>query len=215
MATDCLQAACSLISILPDKPDIAWLVRVTPWWSVLHFIMQATTALLLALSFACFPDQTPLPNSSTPTSNSTSTSESKAQSQAHPNQKLNAPSSSTISVSPTDPAIPNALALLDTDLDAVIALAKKALLVIHTMATVDPAARRAFLLCDGVVRKLAPALKIDLREWPRVEGLGGGVGGVGEEGRRGSRGSRSGSRMEVDVQVEGLEDLVDFDGGTG
>lgn len=95
------------------------------------------------------------------------------------------------------------------------------------MATVDPAARRAFLLCDGVVRKLAPALKIDLREWPRVEGLGGGIGGVGEEGRSGSRGSRSRSRsgsgsasrmevdVDVDVQVDGLEDLVDFDGGTG
>jgi hypothetical protein len=33
MATDCLQAACSLISILPENPDIAWFVRVTPWWS--------------------------------------------------------------------------------------------------------------------------------------------------------------------------------------
>lgn len=85
------------------------------------------------------------------------------------------------------------------------------------MASVDPAARRAFLLCDGVVRKLAPALKIDLREWPSVEGLGGGVGSGGERMRR--RGSRSGSgsesRMEVDVQVEGLEELVNFDGGTG
>lgn len=101
--------------------------------------------------------------------------------------------------------------------------AKKALLVIHTMASVDPAARRAFLLCDGVVRKLAPALKIDLREWPRVEGLGGGVGvgvGVGSGWERmGRMGSRNGSWMEVDVdvdvQVEGLEELVDFDGGTG
>lgn len=221
MATDCLQAACSLISILPDNPDIAWLVRVTPWWSVLHFIMQATTALLLTLSFACFPDQTPLPSSTPPTStsNSISNSESKAQpqSQPHPNQNPSATPASTISASPTDPAIPNAFALLDSDIDTVIAQAKKALLVIHTMASVDPAARRAFLLCDGVVRKLAPALKIDLREWPSVEGLGGGVGSGGERMRR--RGSRSGSgsesRMEVDVQVEGLEELVNFDGGTG
>lgn len=131
----------------------------------------------------------------------------------------------------TDPASPNALALLDTDIDTVIAQSKKALHVIHTIAAVDPAARRAFLLCDGVMRKLAPALKIDLRDWPRVEALGGGMfgqcerGGEGEqEGqgevenddkREGNSGSDSDSGGRMEVEVEGLEDLVDFDGDAG
>ncbi|PLB49635.1 fungal-specific transcription factor [Aspergillus steynii IBT 23096] len=53
MALTCLRASCSLISILPDDPDIIWLARITPWWSALHFIMQATTALLLGLM--CWP----------------------------------------------------------------------------------------------------------------------------------------------------------------
>ncbi|KAJ5605204.1 hypothetical protein N7510_010358 [Penicillium lagena] len=50
LATQCLQAACSLISNLPESPSLSWLARTAPWWSVLHFLMQATTALLLGLS---------------------------------------------------------------------------------------------------------------------------------------------------------------------
>ncbi|KAJ5935771.1 hypothetical protein N7466_005318 [Penicillium verhagenii] len=56
MATNCLQASCSLISTFPEQIDIAWLARVTPWWSVLHFLMQSTTALLLALVY-CSPEK--------------------------------------------------------------------------------------------------------------------------------------------------------------
>ncbi|KAJ5929791.1 hypothetical protein N7454_006741 [Penicillium verhagenii] len=56
MATNCLQASCSLISTFPERIDIAWLARVTPWWSVLHFLMQSTTALLLALAY-CSPEK--------------------------------------------------------------------------------------------------------------------------------------------------------------
>ncbi|PLN86823.1 fungal-specific transcription factor domain-domain-containing protein [Aspergillus taichungensis] len=57
LARTCLQSACSLISILPDTPDMEWLARTTPWWSILHFVMQATTALLLGLS--CWPSHSP------------------------------------------------------------------------------------------------------------------------------------------------------------
>ncbi|KAK1150039.1 hypothetical protein N8T08_003597 [Aspergillus melleus] len=53
MALTCLRSSCSLISIFPDEPDIFWLARIAPWWSSLHFIMQATTALLLGLT--CWP----------------------------------------------------------------------------------------------------------------------------------------------------------------
>ncbi|OKP14580.1 hypothetical protein PENSUB_13932 [Penicillium subrubescens] len=212
MATDCLQAACSLISILPENPDIAWFVRITPWWSVLHFIMQATTALLLALSFVSFPDQTTLPSSSESTSKSKATSNSNSKS---------ASASASVSVSGSDPVIPNALALLDTDIETVIAQSKKALHCIHTLATVDPAARRAFLLCDGVVRRLAPALKIDLRDWPRAEGLVGGAGVDVSNMQRESQGQSQGpgqgqggheGSVDDGSRMEGLEDLLDFEG---
>lgn len=53
MALTCLRSSCSLISILPDDPDVVWLARMAPWWSSLHFFMQATTALLLGLT--CWP----------------------------------------------------------------------------------------------------------------------------------------------------------------
>ncbi|CEJ55099.1 hypothetical protein PMG11_01376 [Penicillium brasilianum] len=200
LATDCLQAACSLISILPDDPEIPWLVRMTPWWSVLHFTMQATTALLLALSFVCFPESNP--SSSTSTSTSTST----------PGFKSN---TGWASGSGSDFSTPNAFVLLDTDIETVIAQSKKALRLIHTMARVDPAARRAFLLCDGVVRKLAPALKLDLTDWPNAESLVGGAGGSDGHSSReqGESEDHGGGVADYGSRMEGLEELVDFDGG--
>jgi hypothetical protein len=33
MTLSCLQASCSLLSVLPDKPDTVWLTTVTPWWA--------------------------------------------------------------------------------------------------------------------------------------------------------------------------------------
>ncbi|PYH91081.1 C6 transcription factor [Aspergillus ellipticus CBS 707.79] len=46
----CVRSACNLLAILPDTPDIVWLSTVTPWWCILHYIMQSTTAILLHLS---------------------------------------------------------------------------------------------------------------------------------------------------------------------
>ncbi|RAH77685.1 hypothetical protein BO86DRAFT_412874 [Aspergillus japonicus CBS 114.51] len=57
MARNCVRSACSLLSVLPDTPDLPWLISVTPWWCILHYIMQATTALLLHLS--CCPPVLP------------------------------------------------------------------------------------------------------------------------------------------------------------
>ncbi|KAF3384359.1 hypothetical protein F1880_001878 [Penicillium rolfsii] len=197
IATDCLQAACSLISILPENPDIAWFVRVTPWWSVLHFIMQATAALLLALSLVSFPDQTTLADSS-----SESTSKSKSTSHSTSNLK-SASASASESASGSESTMRRVLALPETDVETVIAQAKKALRSIQTLAEVDPAARRAFLLCDGVMRRLAPALKIDLRDWPRAEGWFDSV----------QENSPHEGSVADESRMEGLEDLVDFDGG--
>lgn len=151
MATNCLQAACSLLSILPDTPSLAWLARSTPWWSFLHFLMQATTALLLGLSYCSF--------ASPPHNSSISRASS---------QKNNVP--------PLHPQNP----LLEADLNIALSEAKKALSWIHTMATVDPAARRAFLLCDSVVQKIASGLRLDLTEWPSAETIPGGDLGMDE-----------------------------------
>lgn len=145
MATNCLQAACSLLSILPDTPSLAWLARSTPWWSFLHYLMQATTALLLGLSYCSFASP-PL------------------------NSSISRASSQTNNAPPLHPHNP----FLETDLNIAISEAKKALSWIHAMATVDPAARRAFLLCDSMVQKIAPGLGLDLTDWPRAETIPGG-----------------------------------------
>ncbi|OJZ81489.1 hypothetical protein ASPFODRAFT_145220 [Aspergillus luchuensis CBS 106.47] len=50
MALTCVRSARSLLCCLPPKPDIAWLTTMTPWWCIMHYIMQATTAILLHLS---------------------------------------------------------------------------------------------------------------------------------------------------------------------
>lgn len=179
MATGCLQAACSLISILPEKPDVAWLARVTPWWSVLHFLMQAATALLLSISHCTLPPE-PAPA----------------------NNKTNEPPTNAPRQNPNFPP------LLETDLATAISQTRKALCWIHAMASGDTAARRAFLLCDGVVRKIAPALEIELDEWPSradLGGVNGGVNGVGDgEGD-----------VEMGFRMEGLDELVDFEGDAG
>jgi hypothetical protein len=47
----CIDSACELLDLLPDKPDISWLVQVSPWWCVLHHLMQTVTVLLVELEF--------------------------------------------------------------------------------------------------------------------------------------------------------------------
>jgi hypothetical protein len=211
MATHCLQAACALISILPETPNLPWLARTAPWWSVLHFIMQATTALLLGLSYRAY----------------NSGLQPQAQSQSKPSDPLTpgTPSSGPGVVYPP---------LLETDLDTAIASAKKAMLWIHATSQVDMASRRAFVLCENVVTRIAPALGIDLTDWPdgsgfvvdfrdgRSRGSSGTVNGIGSGASDGngdgigstslgnswnSNGSESGSGMES------FEELVDFEGG--
>lgn len=49
MAILCVQVAGQMIDLLPDGIDVAWLYRATPWWCVLHYIMQSISVLLIAL----------------------------------------------------------------------------------------------------------------------------------------------------------------------
>ncbi|KAJ5496261.1 hypothetical protein N7463_008248 [Penicillium fimorum] len=188
IATHCLQASCTLISILPEDPNMVWLARAAPWWSVLHFLMQATTAILLGLSYC----------SGVHTSSS-------------PDHTNSLPSPTTPSQAGTYPP------LLETDLSTAIRAARKALAWLHATASIDPAARRAFLLCDGIVRKIAPVLGIDLNEWPdgssfegtdeREKGSRGSGNCNWNEDSSGRNGHDSGSGMEA------FEELVDFEGG--
>ncbi|GKZ26885.1 hypothetical protein AbraCBS73388_003274 [Aspergillus brasiliensis] len=50
MALMCVRSARSLLAFLPRTPDIMWITAMTPWWCILHYIMQATTAILCHLS---------------------------------------------------------------------------------------------------------------------------------------------------------------------
>jgi hypothetical protein len=43
----CLQAALSLIAAFPDVTDLDWVYNTSPWWCMLHFLMQASTILVL------------------------------------------------------------------------------------------------------------------------------------------------------------------------
>lgn len=52
LAVVSLEAATRMLDLIPDAPDPFQLYQLAPWWSILHFLMQATTVLLLELSFA-------------------------------------------------------------------------------------------------------------------------------------------------------------------
>ncbi|KAJ5652616.1 hypothetical protein N7507_010042 [Penicillium longicatenatum] len=49
MATMCVKMASLMLDILPDKPDMAYLKDLPPWWIVLHYVMQSTVVLLVEL----------------------------------------------------------------------------------------------------------------------------------------------------------------------
>ncbi|KAL6233626.1 hypothetical protein BDW75DRAFT_184890 [Aspergillus navahoensis] len=51
IARICIDSACELLDLLPDKPDALWLVQVSPWWCVLHYLMQSITVLLIEMEF--------------------------------------------------------------------------------------------------------------------------------------------------------------------
>ncbi|PYH88298.1 hypothetical protein BO71DRAFT_468670 [Aspergillus ellipticus CBS 707.79] len=50
-AAECVESACHMLRLFPDEVDSAALYRSSPWWCILHFLMQATAILLLELAF--------------------------------------------------------------------------------------------------------------------------------------------------------------------
>ncbi|KAL5334164.1 hypothetical protein BJX70DRAFT_378997 [Aspergillus crustosus] len=49
-AKTCVDSALSLLSVFPQTPSMDFVLKMTPWCSVLHFMMQALTILLIQLS---------------------------------------------------------------------------------------------------------------------------------------------------------------------
>ncbi|KAH3510095.1 hypothetical protein KXW24_002755 [Aspergillus fumigatus] len=47
----CVDSACDILDLLPDTPDVLWLVQLSPWWSIIHYLMQSATILLIELDF--------------------------------------------------------------------------------------------------------------------------------------------------------------------
>ncbi|KAL8935348.1 MAG: hypothetical protein Q9216_005478 [Gyalolechia sp. 2 TL-2023] len=51
-ATECVFAAQSLVNLLPDEINLPRMYHISPWWNMVHHLMQAVTALLLEISFS-------------------------------------------------------------------------------------------------------------------------------------------------------------------
>ncbi|KAF2655822.1 hypothetical protein K491DRAFT_657751 [Lophiostoma macrostomum CBS 122681] len=51
MAMNCVSAAKDVADVLPDQPDPRPLYENGPWWSLVHFLMQAASIFLLKLSY--------------------------------------------------------------------------------------------------------------------------------------------------------------------
>jgi hypothetical protein len=57
-ALNCIEAALSLLGILPEEPDINWIYTYSPWWAMLHFLMQAVIVLLIQMTVGPVPTKT-------------------------------------------------------------------------------------------------------------------------------------------------------------
>ena len=53
-AARCLEAAIEMLALIPDEPNAVGLNRVGPFWSLLHWLMQSCTVLMLELSFRVY-----------------------------------------------------------------------------------------------------------------------------------------------------------------
>ncbi|KAJ5211775.1 uncharacterized protein N7498_003421 [Penicillium cinerascens] len=51
MAVLTLESAMRMLDLVPDEPNAVQLYQISPWWCILHYLMQAATILLLELSF--------------------------------------------------------------------------------------------------------------------------------------------------------------------
>ncbi len=50
-AATCVEAAMEMLQLIPDEPNAVGLISIGPWWNILHWVVQATTVLMLEISF--------------------------------------------------------------------------------------------------------------------------------------------------------------------
>ncbi|KAL6713476.1 hypothetical protein ACLMJK_008941 [Lecanora helva] len=50
-AETCVHAACGMLNLLPDEPNAATFYKISPWFCLVHLLMQAATVCMLELSF--------------------------------------------------------------------------------------------------------------------------------------------------------------------
>ncbi|KAK1148364.1 hypothetical protein N8T08_010175 [Aspergillus melleus] len=51
-AVACVDLAVQMIELLPEHPDSSWIYRASPWWCMLHMLMQPITIVLTELLLA-------------------------------------------------------------------------------------------------------------------------------------------------------------------
>ncbi|OQD64975.1 hypothetical protein PENPOL_c006G09724 [Penicillium polonicum] len=49
MAMVCLNSAGQMLDLLPNEPNISWLLGCSPWWCALHYLTQSTVVLITQL----------------------------------------------------------------------------------------------------------------------------------------------------------------------
>ncbi|KAL4935387.1 hypothetical protein BDV06DRAFT_207135 [Aspergillus oleicola] len=136
-AKTCVHSAMALLSVLPETPDTDWILRKTPWWCILHFIMQALTILQIQLSIG------PVQNKSDP-ANVEYADQTPAR-QRHGSSQ--------------GPA-------QEHDLDAILESCKKALRWISRMAQDDQSSHRAFEIASNFMHRIASAKGFDVHGVP-------------------------------------------------
>lgn len=47
----CVEGAQETLRLIPDETNAVGLIRVGPWWSIVHWLVQAATILMLEISF--------------------------------------------------------------------------------------------------------------------------------------------------------------------
>ncbi|KAK7894621.1 hypothetical protein LTR67_006383 [Exophiala xenobiotica] len=52
-ARACVHAAMSLLAIMPDNPTAHEAYQLLPWWTLLHYVAQATAVLMLEMALNC------------------------------------------------------------------------------------------------------------------------------------------------------------------
>lgn len=57
-ALACVRSALMLLNILPDEASQDWFYGKSPWWAMLHFLMQATAVLLIHFTVGPVPVRT-------------------------------------------------------------------------------------------------------------------------------------------------------------